>query len=292
MIPLLRLLHLYPANTYARQVVQSALFLHITVCGGAVLLALQTRYRLNLHSIAWPFYSFLGWATFFSYNLHFLLAARVHQNTCQLKWFAYYQKPITVALIISALLLSAMWFPYIAYSWILVVLMVLNGLYTLPLIVPVRTALLPFITFLKPYYIGACWSLVTVALPVYISDARFNERTVLELMYTFVLVTLATMLFDWRDRRSDRRSGIHTAANLFTAKRFPVFFLCHLAVFLLISLSLASPMGITALSSQLCLCWGIYLLLQKALQNPSEPFYLLWVDGLLVAAPVLTVMFF
>lgn len=285
-------LHSYPAKLQVTHLLRPAIYLHITVCAGAAFLAVQTTYRLGLKNTGWDFYCFLALATYLSYNLHFLLAGRLQQSSRQLQWFKHHQKKITLSFLLPLFLLPFLWTPYSTSSEVLLVLIALNALYTLPLLLPATKLLLPAITFLKPYYIGCCWSLVTVALPVYIDKKTIDHTAILELAYTLLLVTLATMLFDWRDRQADQQAGIHTSANLFSRDHFTRFFTYHLVLFFFIALAIAIPQGIAAVASQLLLCAGIAYLLYTALQSDSEVLYLVWVDGLLVITPILTVLFF
>ena len=195
------------------------------------MLCLQTLWLIHEPANEVYFLLLIFFATLLSYNTHFWLAARKSKASRQLIWFSK-TKPLTVAMnaILLALVCWLLWqMQHLMLP--LLIAVVLNAAYTAPLLLnaPLRLPLL--FTFVKSYFIGFAWAFVTVVLPVWHTNSVFDTNVLLLLAQRFMLVSLATLIFDCRDRQLDQQWGVHTPANCFSPPQMNRFFLLNLLLY-------------------------------------------------------------
>jgi len=265
-----------------------SLFTHVVIASGTVLLSMQTQLLLG-HSLQQPWlYLFLFFATLLSYNTHFWLAARKSYRSEQLKWFR--KKQTLVHLLnmgsLVAVLISGWQIPQLLLP--LLPALLFNAAYTAPLLVSGKVKLPVVFTFVKSYFIGFTWAWVTVVVPVKDLQLSLTPETLLLFMNRLLLVSIATLIFDWRDRYSDQEWGVLTPANLFTEKQYRYFFLLNLACYGLLTIQQVMISGEILHYLQLALIPLMWHLYRYSHRQPPDSFYLLYVDGLLVLAPCLS----
>ncbi|HMO33219.1 MAG TPA: hypothetical protein PKE07_09475 [Lacibacter sp.] len=263
------------------------LYVHVVIAAGTVVLGLQTSLWLQL-PLQIQLLIFLFFATLLSYNVHFWLASRKSCSSGQLDWFARHSRATLLLNLICLLVVSFYWYQLRAHTFPFLVMLFLNAAYTAPLLFHKEIVLPVVFTFMKSYFIGFTWALVTVLLPVLATEQPLEAAILPVFLQRFLLVTIATLIFDWRDKARDANWGVRTPANLFTEPAFNRFFLLHLLAYCgSVLLLLPLPGGWYNLL-QLLPAVAMWYFYRRAKEEAGDVFYLLWVDGLLVLSPLLS----
>lgn len=267
---------------------RATLFTHLVIAAGTVLLCMQTQMCLGYDPHNLWLYVFLFFATLLSYNVHFFLAARKSNASEQLSWFRKKQLQVHALNLFSLLVVFVAGWQVRHLFPVLLPAIVFNAAYTAPLFFTGEMKLpLPF-TFIKSYFIGFTWAYVTVILPLKDVQASFSFDAALLFLNRFFLVSIATLIFDWRDRYRDLQWGVVTPANLFSEQQFRYFFLVNLLAYSAVTIQLAATTEHALHYLQLIIVPVMWQLYRTAYRQSSDAFYLLYVDGLLVLSPLLS----
>lgn len=265
------------------------LFHHIIIALCAAALCVQTKLFYSLFDYPFTLIAFVFFATLLSYNAHFSFAANKSSSSEQLQWFNE-TKLFTLAFnIISLLATFWFWWKVRSINTHIVVAILFNAAYTAPLLLRKPIKLPPFLTFIKSYFIGFVWAYATVVLPLAFFEVEPNVNEVLLFISRLLLVALATMIFDYRDRLRDFEMGVHTPANIMNEQQFQLFFLLNVLLYsfsvVFLAIRFESYLHLLQLIPGVT---AIYLLRISKKQN-SDYFYLGWVDGLLILSSLLSI---
>ncbi len=265
------------------------LFHHIIIALCAAALCVQTKLFYSLFEYPLTLIAFVFFATLLSYNAHFSFAANKSNASEQLQWFNE-TKHFTLVFNIASLLATLwFWWKVRSINTHIVLAILFNAAYTAPLLLRKPIKLPSFLTFIKSYFIGFVWAYATVVLPLAFFEVEPNINEIFLFISRLLLVALATMIFDYRDRLRDFEMGVHTPANIMNEQQFQLFFLVNVLLYSVSVVFLAIRFetylhllqlipGVTA----------IYLLRISKKQN-SDYFYLGWVDGLLILSSLLSI---
>lgn len=264
------------------------LFHHIIIALCAAALCIQTKMFYSIFEYPLTLISFVFFATLLSYNVHFTLAARKSTSSDQLLWF---HQTKTFTLVFNFLtLLATLWFWWKIreINTLILISIFINATYTAPLLLKKPVKLPSYITFIKSYFIGFVWAYATVVLPL----AFFHVEPQLNEIFLFanriLLVTLATMVFDYRDKLRDFESGVHTPANLMNEQQFGRFFLINAFAYFITVIFLAIRFNSYMYLLQLIPGLVLIYLLRLSKKRDDDFFYLGWVDGVLVLSCLLS----
>ncbi len=269
--------------------VTSLLFYHFLISSAATLLCWQTITELQ-HSVdESTLYGFTFFATLFSYNLHVYLGSLKDRNSEQLDWFR--QHPITTRAILFLSFFGTIYFAFQLPTLLIAILagIALNASYTAPLLLKKPIQLPLVLTFIKSYFIGFVWAYATVFLPALASNQSMDSSFLLLFGERLMLVAMATFIFDYRDHLVDLEWGVHTPANHLNEHQQRIFFLLNLLAYGLLVLFFAIETHHFNHLFQLANAAALWFLLVYSRKAPGDLFYLGWVDGILLLAPVLTV---
>jgi hypothetical protein len=261
---------------------------HVFMAVCAAALCLQTLILLGGESFNYLLAGFLFAATLFSYNLHFFLASAKSDASEQLRWF---RNRYNLTLFVNILSLAATLFLLVFLKEILyfvLVAVLLNAAYTAPLLLKKSLQLPLIFTIVKSYFVGFTWAFATVVLPLVIIQKQPGIPELSVFAHRFMLVSVATLLFDYRDKARDLQWGVFTPANLLTEKQYHLFFSLNVVLFAASALWL-----ITAVPSfwqwlQLLPCIFLWCLYLQSKKRTDDLFYLSWVDGSLFLSAVLS----
>lgn len=271
-----------------RLFIRFLLFHHIIIALCAAALCIQTKMFYSIFEYPLTLISFVFFATLLSYNVHFTLAARKSTSSDQLLWF---HQTKTFTLVFNFLtLLATLWFWWKIreINTLILISIFINATYTAPLLLKKPVKLPSYITFIKSYFIGFVWAYATVVLPL----AFFHVEPQLNEIFLFanriLLVTLATMVFDYRDKLRDFESGVHTPANLMNEQQFGRFFLINAFAYFITVIFLAIRFNSYMYLLQLIPGLVLIYLLRLSKKRDDDFFYLGWVDGVLVLSCLLS----
>lgn len=268
--------------------VRSFLFYHLLISSAAIFLCWQTITELNLSIHGNQLCGFTFFATLFSYNLHVYLGSLKDRNSEQLDWFR--QHPLTTRVLLILSFAGTIYFVFQLPSLLFAILagIALNASYTAPLLLKKPIQLPLVLTFIKSYFIGFVWAYATVFLPVFANSQTIDSSFLLLFSERLMLVSMATLIFDYRDHLVDLEWGVHTPANHLNEQQQRIFFLLNLLTYGLLILFFAIETHHFNHLLQLVNAAALWFLLVYSRKSSGDLFYLGWVDGILLLAPVLT----
>lgn len=255
----------------------------------ALALCWQTFVLLNQSALNNHLYLFVFFATLLSYNTHFFLAAKKSTSSLQLQWF-YQTKKITLLFNRIVLIVSAYYF-YLLKDIVVYILLAafLNATYTAPLLFKNALKLPLAFTFVKSYFIGFTWVFATAILPMLVLQQKTGLPEMAVLIHRFLLVSIATLIFDYRDKLRDLELGVHTPANKMKEHEFQWFFIFNL-------LLMAASVIVLYLSTkqpeqwlQLLPCAFLWWAFLQSKKRTDDLFYLTLVDGALFLSALLSI---
>ncbi|MBX9781775.1 MAG: hypothetical protein K2X48_00640 [Chitinophagaceae bacterium] len=175
---------------------------------------------------------FLFAATLLSYNVHFFLASLKSGSSVQLQWFQK-QKLFTIVFNFASLVFTGFLFFQLSSLYVFIIaLIILNAAYTAPLLFKKALQLPVAFTFIKSYFNGFTWAFATVVLPVITVNEKPGITELAIFIHRFLLVSIATLIFDYRDKLRDLELGVHTPANKMKEHPFHWFFIANILVFI------------------------------------------------------------
>ncbi len=178
-------------------------FHHIVIALSAAAFCMQTFIFYENTSFSSSLLPFVFCATLLSYNIHFFLAAEKSKSSEQLRWF-HQTRTFTVAFNFITLLLTLwFWWQIRELSLFIFISIVINASYTAPLLLNKPLRLPGFLTLIKSYLIGFVWAYVTVVLPLLQMDIQFGLKEMVLFINRLLLVAIATLIFDYRDKLSE-----------------------------------------------------------------------------------------
>lgn len=264
------------------------LFYHIVIAVSAGALCVQTKLFYSLFEYPLTLIAFVFFATLLSYNLHFSFAAAKSTSSEQLEWFREAKTATFLLNILSLIATLWFWWKIRSINTHIILAIVLNAAYTAPLLLKKPIKLPSILTFIKSYFIGFVWAYATVVLPLAFFEVEPNVNEVFLFISRLLLVALATMIFDYRDRLRDFEMGVHTPANIMNEQQFQVFFIINVVLYsfsvVFLAIRFETYLHLLQLIPGVA---AIYLLRVSKRQN-SDYFYLGWVDGLLILSSVLS----
>lgn len=254
----------------------------------ALALCAQTFLIYQNQDINYNLPGFVFSATLLSYNIHFYLASRNNPSSGQTHWF--HQRGLVTHLLNGAALLGTVYFLLqLQEIWIWIIFSILlNAAYTAPLLLRKPLQLPVLFTLVKSYFIGFTWAVATVVFPIVLLK---KEPAITELVlftHRFFLVSVATLLFDYRDRKRDFQQGVLTPANLLQEKQFHRFFYLNLLLFLLVTAGMVVLFPAPLQWLQFLVVFFFLWLHAMSRKRSDDLFYLTWVDGSLFLSAVLS----
>jgi hypothetical protein len=257
----------------------------MSVC--AAVLCLQTMILLN-NSTDYVLAGFVFAATLFSYNLHFFLAAFKSDSSEQLLWFRNTFR-LTIILNILSLAASLLLLLYLKdMLYFVTIAVLLNAAYTAPLLFKKSLKLPLLFTFVKSYFVGFTWAFATVVLPLVVIQKQPGIPELVIFMHRFLLVSVATLLFDYRDKTRDLNLGLVTPANFFNEKQFEMFFALNVLLFSGASVALIIMVPSPWQVLQIVPCIYMWWLYRQSKNRTDDLFYLSRVDGSLFLSAILS----
>lgn len=264
------------------------LFYHIVIAVSAATLCMQTKLFYSLFEYPLTLIAFVFFATLLSYNLHFSFAAGKSSSSEQLLWFRQAKSATLILNILTLIATLWFWWKIRSINTHIILAIIFNAAYTAPLLLKNPIKLPSILTFIKSYFIGFVWSYATVVLPLAFFNVQPNVNEVFLFISRLLLVALATMIFDYRDRLRDFEMEVHTPANIMNERQFQVFFIINVIVYsfsvIFLAIRFETYLHLLQLIPGVV---AIYLLRISKTQH-SDYFYLGWVDGLLILSSLLS----
>lgn len=262
--------------------------LFIALC--AVMMTLQTNQLLKLEYDRNTYLSFVFFSTVCSYNFHWYLTPDAYRERTRALWTRQH-KWLHLALFFFGLA-GAGWFffSYLQHWFWLSIPAVLTFLYSAPKLPYKPFSWLKKVAIGKTIFLALVWMYVTTLAPIILGGANTEPAYVYFAVSRFFLIYAICILFDYRDRESDRKDGIRSMITYFSERGINALFYGSLVVFAVATAALYFQ-GYSLLTVALLLLPGFFVLAlyQTAKRNFSDYLYYFVLDGLMMLSALFTV---
>lgn len=257
-------------------------FSSLFIAGCAVLMVVQTTVLFSINASA-PLLLFVFCGTVCSYNFHwFLTPPNVGGPTEKVIWnirnrhlhLGFSALGLAGASVCGFLLLAH-------WQWLLVTA-VFTFLYSAPKIPLKPFGQLKKIAVGKTIFLSLAWMHVTTLLPLLIASPQLPDTAILFALNRFFFIYALCILFDYRDRESDRREGIRSLVTALPEQGINELFWGSLlvAVLALALLWTSFPAGVPPALLLPSVLLG--LLYGRAKREYSDYLYYFVLDGLMM----------
>jgi 4-hydroxybenzoate polyprenyltransferase len=264
------------------------IYSNLFIAGCAVCMVNQSS-RLLLHtSPDTDFLWFVFFSTICSYSFHWYLSSQTvlvsHRVTWQQRNHHFH-----LILFIIGLLGAGYFFILISEHWPWLFLSAfITFLYSAPKIPHKHFRILKKIALGKTVFLAMVWTYVTTMLPVLITDSEWRIDFSLFTASRFFLIYAICILFDYRDRKDDKASGIRSLITYMDENGIRNLFVLSILLFTIATLSMLFY-GYGLVTVIILLVPGIITgaLYNYAKKNLSDVFYYFILDGLMALSALL-----
>jgi 4-hydroxybenzoate polyprenyltransferase len=271
-------------NNFFRFFIYSNLF--IATC--AVLMINQT-YQLLLHVSPNPYFlAFVFSATIASYSFHWYLTTLPEKASTRSDWLTKHRKFHLVLFFIGIIATAFFALYFIEYWPFLLVSVILTFLYSAPKLPHRWFKALLSVAIGKTIFLAMVWTYVTTILPIAITNNEWTEPMILFCVGRFFFIYAICIMFDYRDRESDKAEGIRSMITYFSEKGIDYLFFVSLFVFAIATI-LLWRYNFSTTDVILILIPGIItaFIYRTAKKNFSDVFYYFILDGLMMLSALL-----
>jgi len=262
--------------------------LFISLC--AAIITLQTFYFFN-HALNVHYLSFVFCGTLCSYNFHGLLCKNQFANTPKLNWNIRFRNIQVLFMIMGGILagyyflqLKAFW-PWLIFS------ILLTFFYSAPLIeIPIFRNIKKLAVG-KTAFIAISWTLVTCMLPLLFIKTHWDITEKLYVFSRFFFIYAICILFDYRDKESDKLQGIISLVTQLSQNGIR---------FMFFSAILISTISTTIMLNGFSASYNFYFLLplvilaaifRFSIHTKSDYWYYFLLDSLMMLTGLLLIIF-
>lgn len=255
-------------------------------------MAFQTAYLFRFpHN--YFFYGFVFSGTVCSYNLHWALTPKLFKNP-MLPATGLNRIPVRmhIALSIAGFVCAIILFVLLRHYWLwLAAAGVISFLYTAPKLPWRITRFLQKIAYGKTIFLTLAWTYITAVLPFLVTKTPIEEAQILFCVNRFFLIYAICILFDLRDRDSDRQEGIKSMITEYTHAAVDRIYIGVMTVFFVTSLLLAFYFPLRAIIA--INIPGMFLLFGYSWfkKQRSDFVYNFMLDGLMIFSLPLLLLF-
>ena len=273
--------------------VNAFLFSNLFIVCCALLMCWYTAQVLDFEvPLSFDFYGFVASATMSSYALHWYLSASEVDESVRGKWTMRHKKILLFLFVFSTIICTYFCFIFRVHWVVLVPLALLTFLYSAPKIPVWPFYMLAKKAYAKTFYLSAIWTIVTVILPIQLTDNQWNILFYCFFVNRFLLIYTICLCFDFRDRNIDERSSILNITQFFTRRQ-----IAYLIVFCGVLFGYASYAiwlhHVTNIHIFCIVLPFIFLLftLRKSLYSQSDYWYYFVLDGLMMGSSLVYIVY-
>jgi len=263
--------------------------LFIATC--AVLMVYQTC-QLLLHTT--PGRNILGFvfsATGCSYSFHWWLTTLSGKVTPRMEWLKQYRS-LHLVLFFAGMIAAAYFFYFFIEYWYWVFVSVFfTFLYSAPKIPHRHFKLLLNVAIGKTIFLAMVWTYVTAVLPFALSNGVWTMAAILYFISRFFFIYAICIIFDYRDRESDKAEGIRSMITYFSEKGVDRLFFFSMLIYVVTTILLLQY-DFTMLDVVLLLIPGLVTILiyDYSKKNFSDVLYYFVLDGLMMLSALLMML--
>lgn len=260
----------------------------ISACASLMTYQVIKTFRLEYNYS--HFYYFVFFATVTAYNFHWYFTNDSQSDKSRTQW-SFKNRKIHLLFFIIGLIGSTYQFISLSHYFIPILISILLAFfYTAPKIPVWIFKHLKKVASGKTLYLTLTWVYVTTVLPLLLHTELGIENYIYFILYRFFYIYPICILFDYRDRESDKEQGIKTFLNYYNERMVDfVFFASNtLCIFFTTIHLINTPFEIKSIALY---APSVILLLiyRSSKQWKSDYLYYFFLDGLL-ALPVISVL--
>jgi 4-hydroxybenzoate polyprenyltransferase len=249
-----------------------------------------------LFGVTFPFslYLFVFSGSVCSYNFHwYLTPPQVKAFSVKQRWNLS-NKHLHLILAVAGLLSSAVAAFLLIEHWLWLWLTAfLTFMYSAPMIRHPLFAMLRKIAVGKTVYLAFAWTHVTALLPLLIEIDSLQPVHSWYVVNRFFFLYAICIVFDRRDRESDRRAGIKSLVTVLDEKGIEGVFWVSLLMSFVTGLLLLQWMAVSSVVALLVPSIVLAFLYKESKQSRSDYLYYFLLDGLMaLSAPILILLSF
>jgi 4-hydroxybenzoate polyprenyltransferase len=259
--------------------------IYISLC--ALLMIWQTNQLLELHYQENTFYLFVFFSTICSYNFHWYLTPGAYSSSERIRWG---KKHRTLMLLLCGIGMtgSLYFFWQLRDHWLVLSgSAVLTFLYSAPK-VPYKTfTWLSKVAIGKTLFLTFVWTYVSTLLPALVADHPVTTPVILLTLHRFFLIYAICILFDYRDRESDKKEGIRSLITYLDTKDINKIYYFSLLL-AAVSAGLMGPFStLAAIITLLIPVVATALITNKAQHASSDYLFYFVLDGFMALSALL-----
>ncbi|MBC8034611.1 MAG: hypothetical protein H7Y03_10725 [Chitinophagaceae bacterium] len=263
-------------------------FSNVYIACCAVIMTLQTKQLLSLSYDSSHYLWFVFFSTLCSYNFHWYIMPVAPSEQIRARWTRHNRT--LHALLFATGLAGAVWYySYFTQHWFWMLSVALvTFLYSAPKLSYRPFVYLRKVAIGKTLFLAFVWMHVTTLLPAIISHNPLTVTGTWLCVNRFSFIYAICILFDYRDRTSDRQQGIRSMITYFGEAGINRLFYLSLAIFFTGTAAIwyIERDMVFACSSLLsgALLWWLYPIARR---NFSDYLYYIVLDGLMMLSALI-----
>ncbi len=275
---------------FIRKLLHSLVYSNIFIAACAVLMTAQTAALwlpagANQSNLLLPF---VFSSTLCTYSFHYFFTSPSPQHTQRNNW-SRKNRPWLGGLFVLSLAAAIYFFiPLLGYWQLFLPAALATLLYTAPQLPHPLFYRMRKYAYGKTIMLALIWTYVTAALPLLMANDRISPDSMFYIAGRYFFIYCICILFDYRDREADRRSGVKSLITYFSETgihRLFVFSWLAQGIFTVLA---SGPVQSWFDTILLLIPALILLLLYRPAKNkPSDLLYLVYLDGLMALSAVL-----
>jgi 4-hydroxybenzoate polyprenyltransferase len=198
-----------------RKIADYFIFSSLFIAFCAVLMAHQANHLLQLDYDRKDYLLFVFFSTICSYNFHWYLTPESSTERIRVNW-THAHKKLHIILIIVGFIGAVYYALHFIQHWFwLGGAVFLTFLYSAPKLQFAFARFLRKIAIGKTIFLSVVWTYVTAILPVIFGGSGWRPEYILFCAARYFLIYAICIIFDYRDRETDRNEGIRSMVTYF-----------------------------------------------------------------------------
>ena len=269
---------------------QTIIFGNIYISIAAVLMSLYTFHIFEIQTDQ-SYLLFVFFATLTSYSFHWFLTPDVHSHSERYIWVNDHKKLLLTLFVTGSAGSAIFLYELRTHFLLLISLALFTFLYSASKIPVKPFEYLKRIVIPKTLHLAAAWTIVTVVVPLVITEKKWEPQYTIFMLNRFFLIYSICALFDYRDREEDKIQGIRNLVGLLSFGQIKFLFYVCLILFFITGVILPFH-GIHLTELSILLLPGIFLLFSfnSSTGSVSDYWYYFYLDGLMMLSSVLTIL--
>jgi 4-hydroxybenzoate polyprenyltransferase len=249
----------------------------------------QTNHLLHLQYKTTPYFLFVFFSTICSYNFHWYLTGTAENEKLRVRWTRDHKRLHFTFFVIGLAGAAMLVLPFLKHWFWMGGAILLTFLYSAPKIDRPPFYFLRKIAVGKTMFLAFVWMYVTTLLPIIFSGKAWQTQDVLFCTSRFFMVYSICVIFDYRDRQSDKLQGIRSLITFLDEKGVAIVFYASLLIFAMSTLALHFS-GFSLPVTLLLLVPGVITLAlyDYARTHFSDYLYYVVLDGLMMLSAIFT----